>query len=1026
MVYQPKGRQVSLAGGPVSVGFEPVRAADRSGIVQQAGQQRLNNFIQASEVYTENLQNNVDVLSQFSETLNKFIFEQAKSHNENEFKLGLASVLNGDLKPRPELLQQYHDQAAMLEQGVDEEIQVIDRVAESSPGAALQRQADSPALTGWQAYGAAVGKAKLAASSAQAVMSELMASDNPIVPIVGPDGQVRMMAPSEARSPAEWQAAWATNLQMFIDQAGLANLNPIILAEELTPQMMAVKSNLFTNQMAQVRKMMQEEAVERATINIAQNTDLIDVTNPDAVSLFWQQTSADMRRGTGMSRGEANAKAVELILSRAQVTRNEELLDALANTPLIADQPNGVTLGQMYGPQFESVSSFIREDRERVRQEAEREMDEAVEGISTELTLGLLNAQTPEETAQVRQAASAALRQLAGMGNAKAAAALFDLESQDANYNPLRAQDIARDLRADPFSHSQATIREELRRGNINAEEARQLENLLPSSAAREDAKELYPMIDRLSKGVFAGIFADEGITSTDAASLTAVYEAQFSDELKDLLLQFYQENPNASKANARDYITQKANAMQNDPRFRPQIKDGKIVPSQQLSRGGFRIPVFKNPATGADTRDFTVVPPAQIRSSRPQATRDYLLSPAELSKAQEDIMNGRQPTGRIAQVMQATGLPVDQLIRSQAKAYGVPLAPNLEQSTSITASRQRSILAPSAAALLNNPNASRLQRIRAWADIGMAKERAARRQQEASSGPDLQPGQTVGMSDYLRLGYANGLRGNELIEFAAIGMAESSGRSGAVNNAPEAGGLAYGLWQINMFGDLGPERLRQFGLRSADDLKDPETNARAAVKIWKSSGKGAWEAYRMGMHRQYIADAAKAYYDLQRSGGFSGAGRGGGRSANMTPRNIQSITFDTGQPGLDLWFADKNFGAVLPGRVKEISNQTGPGNTGYGNYIVVESIDPATGQKVDVLYAHLDNVNVREGDRIRPGQVIGRQGGTGRVSSVDGTIASIDFLAPAPRGSKSMTPYSDYDRLRRRIAQQIQSGQFR
>lgn len=1027
MVYQPKGRQVGLSGGPVSVGFEPTRAVDRSEIVQQAGQQRLNNFIQASEAYVEQRGQVAETLSQFSDTLNKFIFEQSKRHNENEFKLGVASVLNGDLQPKPELAQQFHDQAAVLEKGVDVETQVLEKVAEVSPGAALQRQADSPTLTGWRAYGAAVGKAKMAATMAAGVMGEMMSSDNPIVPIQQPDGTVRMMAPSEARSPAEWSAAWATNLQLFIDQAGLVNLNPIILAEELTPQMMQVKTSLFTNHMAQVRKVMQEEAIERATINIAQNTDLLDPTDQAAVSMFWQQTSADMRRGTGLSRGEANAKSVELILKRAQTTRNEELLDALAVTPLIADQPNGVTLGQMYGDQFEAVAVYIREDRERVRQQAERQMDEAVDGITTELTLGLLNAKTPEETSQIRQAAVAGLTQLASLGNAKAAAALMDLQTQDANYNPLRAKDIARDLRADPFSHSQATIREELRRGNINAEEARQLEDLLPASAAREDAKELYPMIDRLAKGVFSNILAEEGITSTDAGSIAAIMEAQYSDELKDLLVQFYQQNPNASKANARDFLTQKAQAMQNDPRFRPKIKDGKIVPSSQLTQGGYRVPVFKNPATGQDTRDFTAVPPAQIRSARPQTTRDYVMTPSELAKAQEDVMNGRPPTGRVAQLMSATGLSAEQLIRSQASAYGIPLSTQFDQSNSIVASRQRALLAPSAAAILAHPNASRAQRIRAWADIGVAKERAARRQQEASSsGPDLQPGAAVSMADYLRLGYAQGIRGNDLIKFAAIGMAESTGQSGVVNNNPATGDLSYGMWQINMIGDLGPARLRQFGLRSADDLKDPETNARVAAQLWKSSGASTWGAYNDGRYRQFVADATKSYYDLQRTGGFSSAGGRGGPSANMTPRNIQSITFDTGQPGMDLWFEDKNFGALLPGRVKEINQQYGPGNTGYGNYIVVESTDPATGQKVDVLYAHLDRVNVREGDSIRPGQVIGRQGGTGRVVSVDGTIASVDFLAPAPKGSKSMTPYRDYDRLRRRLAQQIQAGQFR
>ena len=132
------------------------------------------------------------------------------------------------------------------------------------------------------------------------------------------------------------------------------------------------------------------------------------------------------------------------------------------------------------------------------------------------------------------------------------------------------------------------------------------------------------------------------------------------------------------------------------------------------------------------------------------------------------------------------------------------------------------------------------------------------------------------------------------------------------------------------------------------------------------------------------------------------------------------STSFDQGQPGIDLYFEDKQFRSLLPGRIKDIGYQgSGRGATGkgYGNYVVKESIDPATGQKVDVLYGHLDSINVTKGQEVPEGAVIGRQGGTGRVLSQDGTIASVDFLAPAPAGSGSMTPYQNFDLLRRRLA---------
>jgi hypothetical protein len=133
------------------------------------------------------------------------------------------------------------------------------------------------------------------------------------------------------------------------------------------------------------------------------------------------------------------------------------------------------------------------------------------------------------------------------------------------------------------------------------------------------------------------------------------------------------------------------------------------------------------------------------------------------------------------------------------------------------------------------------------------------------------------------------------------------------------------------------------------------------------------------------------------------------------------SVVYETrgGQPGVDLYFPSKRFPAVLGGVVKDVSREPG-----YGNYVVIESVDPTSGQKVDVLYGHLaDGVSLRPGQRIEAGQLVGKQGGTGNVRSADGTIASIDFFAPRPAGSRDMTPYSGFDRLRRHVVSTLEKS---
>ena len=146
--------------------------------------------------------------------------------------------------------------------------------------------------------------------------------------------------------------------------------------------------------------------------------------------------------------------------------------------------------------------------------------------------------------------------------------------------------------------------------------------------------------------------------------------------------------------------------------------------------------------------------------------------------------------------------------------------------------------------------------------------------------------------------------------------------------------------------------------------------------------------------------------------------------STDMTPNNIVSIVREraSGQPGLDLWLEDKRAMALLPGRVKYIGEQYNPDGSGYGVYVTVESLNPITGHLMDVVYAHAaeGSVAIDVGDQLNTGTFIFQQGGTGSVSSYDGTIFSIDFFRAGPPGTGDMTPTPDYQRVVTYIINQI------
>jgi len=114
-------------------------------------------------------------------------------------------------------------------------------------------------------------------------------------------------------------------------------------------------------------------------------------------------------------------------------------------------------------------------------------------------------------------------------------------------------------------------------------------------------------------------------------------------------------------------------------------------------------------------------------------------------------------------------------------------------------------------------------------------------------------PGAKGGKALYSWLQRA-GLSGEQLRTAWAVGMAESGGNPRAFNGNAGRGDKSYGLFQINMIGNLGPARLKQYNLSSYDDLFDPETNIRVMIKMSNNcTNWQPWSAYKNGSHRKFL-----------------------------------------------------------------------------------------------------------------------------------------------------------------------------
>ena len=99
------------------------------------------------------------------------------------------------------------------------------------------------------------------------------------------------------------------------------------------------------------------------------------------------------------------------------------------------------------------------------------------------------------------------------------------------------------------------------------------------------------------------------------------------------------------------------------------------------------------------------------------------------------------------------------------------------------------------------------------------------------------------------------GFKGKDLVVAWAVAKKESNGRPLAFNGNHKTGDSSYGMFQINMIDNLGPDRRTKFDLESNAELFNPVKNAEIAYYMtnggedW-SSWKGITPKTRMWMNK--------------------------------------------------------------------------------------------------------------------------------------------------------------------------------
>lgn len=109
-----------------------------------------------------------------------------------------------------------------------------------------------------------------------------------------------------------------------------------------------------------------------------------------------------------------------------------------------------------------------------------------------------------------------------------------------------------------------------------------------------------------------------------------------------------------------------------------------------------------------------------------------------------------------------------------------------------------------------------------------------------------------VKLSDYdlLKMLKAVGFNGKGLRTAWAVAKAESNGRPLAFNGNAKTGDSSYGVFQINMIGELGPDRREKFDLGSNAELFSPVKNAE--IVFYMTKGGTDWSAWKNAKPSQY------------------------------------------------------------------------------------------------------------------------------------------------------------------------------
>jgi len=713
-IYETRGPSVQLTGPSVNTGFNPVQAYDPSQRMLDQSQKNLESF------------------AGFSKTLNEFIQQKGKDYIKGEYDKGVADVINGTILPNPEALQKYQAKVKVLENAALADEAVAKQMEQTDVGAAETYRQQSPAATGWRAYGQAVTITQQAAGQIDASIGSFLKDTETKISLTQPDGSVRVITPSLAKTQPELMAVWETGLRKFMDETGIRGINPAILSEYLTPVMVRTKGKLLGDRMEEIALNNKKERLD--LLGAETGNKLPGFKDPQQAQVLATSTFKRAYELTGNWK-EANELGNQIILKKVEALGYSDpelaktILDNYENSLIDPEQPQLLGVRDRFGEDIGALRSKLNGTIKEQAREAEESAKEEI--------LGLVNAykSNPSPGLYADVVRELESRQLL---YPEATAALDTIRELGKNYNPKNDEAVLKAVE----NGSIKSYAEILALKSINA----------ISDKTAQDAKALLPSVDlekllpprnvsiatarsilrtqMQEKGISDAAFADKV-----AGTINAVVDSASAAALRQL------ETKDMDKFKVQSFIDAQIKAdLGPNGDFAPrQDKDNRwILPTPGAAKGSMPIRPRKDGPTGFDMANQALNKLPKIASAR----RDIMINEERFKLNLDVLQNGGQPSADFDVLVRASGLSRPQFIQKQLKFY-----PELQYNPSSDAGAQKyqdnlKYDRPAAEGLAN-PRIVGEQRDRLRLRIQRAK-------QQLSSSASFSPnGKSFGAGDY-------------------------------------------------------------------------------------------------------------------------------------------------------------------------------------------------------------------------------------------------------------------------------------